>query len=226
MGAFWNCLMGTEVDVGIVRERRSDPAAGGERLLHPAEDLLRAPDHRVHPQARGGARIDVGPGDRLLRARSGRRSRSTSAALPKMQEGLETYAEKLKSRGATKDVDQSIQEVGAAFSPEPSRRVGGVREVPGLRHPGPRQEEGHPGGAGVPGRHLQEGSGRVHDQGARRLRRRWSRRSTRTRSRRRRRPSRRTPRSSTRRISASCRPGSTAAASRARARSSSTSSSS
>jgi hypothetical protein len=41
-------------------------------------------------------------------------------ALPKMQEGLETYAEKLKTRGATKDVDQSIQEVGAAFNPEPS----------------------------------------------------------------------------------------------------------
>ena len=42
------------------------------------------------------------------------------AALPKMQEGLEIYAEKLKSRGATKDVDGSIQEVGTAFSPEPT----------------------------------------------------------------------------------------------------------
>ena len=37
-------------------------------------------------------------------------------ALPKMQEGLESYAEKLKSRGATKDVDGSIQEVGGAFT--------------------------------------------------------------------------------------------------------------
>ena len=41
-------------------------------------------------------------------------------ALPKMQEGLESYAEKLKSRGATKDVDGSIQEVGAAFTADPT----------------------------------------------------------------------------------------------------------
>jgi hypothetical protein len=33
-----------------------------------------------------------------------------------MQTGLESYAEKLKSRGATKDVDGSIQEVGTAFT--------------------------------------------------------------------------------------------------------------
>ena len=38
------------------------------------------------------------------------------AALPKMQAGLESYAEKLKSRGAVKDVDAAIQEVGAAFT--------------------------------------------------------------------------------------------------------------
>ena len=37
-------------------------------------------------------------------------------SLPKMQSGIESYAEKLKTRGAVKDVDQSIQEVGGAFS--------------------------------------------------------------------------------------------------------------
>jgi hypothetical protein len=37
-----------------------------------------------------------------------------------MQEGLESYAEKLKSRGTTKDVDASIQEVGAAFTADPT----------------------------------------------------------------------------------------------------------
>jgi hypothetical protein len=42
------------------------------------------------------------------------------AALPKMQAGIESYAEKVKGRGAVKDVDASIQEVGAAFSAEPS----------------------------------------------------------------------------------------------------------
>jgi hypothetical protein len=38
------------------------------------------------------------------------------AALPRMQTGLEVYAEKIKGRGAVKDVDQSIQEVGGAFT--------------------------------------------------------------------------------------------------------------
>jgi hypothetical protein len=38
------------------------------------------------------------------------------ASLPKMQAGIESYAEKLKSRGSVKDVDQSIQEVGGSFS--------------------------------------------------------------------------------------------------------------
>jgi hypothetical protein len=42
------------------------------------------------------------------------------AALPKMQSGLETYAEKLKSRGAVKDVDGAIQEVGGGFTADPT----------------------------------------------------------------------------------------------------------
>jgi len=35
-----------------------------------------------------------------------------------MQAGIESYAEKVKGRGAVKDVDQSIQEIGGAFSAE------------------------------------------------------------------------------------------------------------
>ena len=96
--------------------------------------------------------------------------------------------------------------------------VGRVREVHGLRHPRPRQDEGHPGGARVPRRDLQEGSGPVHDQGARRLRQPGAEREQGREARRRRRRSRPTPRSSTRSSSASCRPGSGAARSRARAR--------
>jgi hypothetical protein len=42
------------------------------------------------------------------------------ATLPKLQAGIETYAEKVKGRGMIKDVDGSIQEVGTAFSPEPT----------------------------------------------------------------------------------------------------------
>jgi len=42
------------------------------------------------------------------------------ATLPKMQAGLESYAEKVKGRGAVKDVDQSIQEIGGAFTADVS----------------------------------------------------------------------------------------------------------
>jgi hypothetical protein len=42
--------------------------------------------------------------------------------LPKLQAGLEDYAEKLKSRGTVKDVDQLIQETGNAWhsTPDPT----------------------------------------------------------------------------------------------------------
>jgi len=42
--------------------------------------------------------------------------------LPKLQSGLEDYAEKLKNRGTVKDVDQLIQETGNAWhsTPDPT----------------------------------------------------------------------------------------------------------
>jgi hypothetical protein len=43
-----------------------------------------------------------------------------AATLPRMQTGIESYAEKVKGRGAVKDVDQSIQEVGGAFTADVS----------------------------------------------------------------------------------------------------------
>jgi len=42
------------------------------------------------------------------------------ATLPRLQAGIESYAEKVKGRSVVKDVDGSIQEVGTAFTPEPT----------------------------------------------------------------------------------------------------------
>jgi len=42
------------------------------------------------------------------------------ATLPKLQTGIESYAEKIKGRSAVKDVDATIQEVGGAFSTDPT----------------------------------------------------------------------------------------------------------
>ena len=53
---------------------------------------------------------------------SGRRSRSTWRRFRRCS-GLETYAEKLKSRGAVKDVDGAIQEVGGGFTADPCAQV-------------------------------------------------------------------------------------------------------
>jgi hypothetical protein len=119
MGAFWNCLMGTEVDVGMFSsgdqiQQRVESAYFTQQKTY-SEHLTTEciPKLEAARGAMSGMVTDV-PG--ALRPPL----EKYVGALPKMQEGLETYAEKLKTRGATKDVDQSIQEVGAAFNPEPS----------------------------------------------------------------------------------------------------------
>ena len=53
MGPFWNCVMASEIDVGMFKSGDQIQQRDRERLLHPAEDLLRAPDHRVRAQDRG-----------------------------------------------------------------------------------------------------------------------------------------------------------------------------
>ena len=147
MGAFWNCVMWQRDRRRHVPERRSDPAARSRaptsRSRRPTP--ITSPTECV-PKLEG-ARRSLAAWSPRCPTRSGRRSTSTSAALPKMQAGLESYAEKLKSRGASRTSTAAIQEVGGAFTADPTARVGGVREVPGLRHPRPRQEEGHPGRA-------------------------------------------------------------------------------
>jgi hypothetical protein len=119
MGAFWNCVMGTEVDVGMFSsgdqiQQRVESAYFTQQKTY-SEHLTTecVPKLEAARGAMSGMVTDV-PG--ALRPPL----EKYVGALPKMQEGLETYAEKLKTRGATKDVDQSIQEVGAAFNPEPS----------------------------------------------------------------------------------------------------------
>jgi len=119
MGAFWNCVMGSDVDVGMFAsgdqiQQRVESAYFTQQKTysdHLTTDCI--PKLEAARAAISSLEADM-PG--VLKPSL----EKYRAAMPKMQEGLETYAEKLKSRGATKDVDQSIQEVGAAFSPEPS----------------------------------------------------------------------------------------------------------
>jgi hypothetical protein len=119
MGAFWNCVMSSEVDVGMfssadqIQQRVESAYFTQQKTFSDHLTTECIPKLERARNALGALESDMpselkGALDKYV------------AALPKMQTGLETYAEKIKGRGAIKDVDASIQEVGAAFTPDPS----------------------------------------------------------------------------------------------------------
>jgi len=119
MGAFWTCVMGTDTDVGMFQnadqiQQRVESAYFTQQKTY--SDHLTAECVPKLEGARGSLSGLVNEMPEALRPPL----EKYVGALPKMQEGLESYAEKLKSRGAVKDVDGSIQEVGAAFTTDPT----------------------------------------------------------------------------------------------------------
>jgi len=119
MGAFWTCVMGTDTDVGMFQnadqiQQRVESAYFTQQKTY--SDHLTAECVPKLEGARGSLSGMVNEMPEALRPPL----EKYVGALPKMQEGLESYAEKLKSRGAVKDVDGSIQEVGAAFTADPT----------------------------------------------------------------------------------------------------------
>jgi hypothetical protein len=119
MGAFWNCTLSSEVDVGMfgsahqIQQRVESAYFTQQKTFSDHLTTECVPKIERARASLGSLAAEMPPElkaplDKYL------------AALPKMQEGIEIYAEKIKGRGAVKDVDQSIQEVGGAFSPEPS----------------------------------------------------------------------------------------------------------
>jgi uncharacterized membrane protein len=119
MGAFWNCVTSSEVDIASFQsadqiQQRIESAYFTQQKTF-SEHLTTecVPKIERARQALSGLTSDMpdelkGPFDKYL------------ATLPKMQAGVESYAEKLKGRGAVKDVDGSIQEVGVAFTADAS----------------------------------------------------------------------------------------------------------
>jgi hypothetical protein len=115
MGAFWNCVTSSEVDVGSFAsadqiQQRIESAyftqqkTFSEHLttecvpkMERARQVLSALTSEMPAELKA-------PFDKYV------------ATLPRMQSGIESYAEKVKGRGAVKDVDQSIQEIGGAFN--------------------------------------------------------------------------------------------------------------
>jgi hypothetical protein len=119
-GAFWNCVMAHEVDVGMFQKaeqfQQQIESAYFTQQKTFSEYLVSecVPKIERARQAFGGLRDApaefAGPIDKYREA------------LPKLQSGMEDYAEKLKNRGTVKDVDQLIQEMGNAWhsSPDPT----------------------------------------------------------------------------------------------------------
>jgi hypothetical protein len=118
-GAFWNCIVSSDVDVGNFKgvdeiQMRVESAYFTQQKTfsdHLTTECV--PKIERARSAMGGLASDFPPGmkealDKYL------------ATLPRLQSGIESYAEKVKGRSAVKDVDGSIQEVGTAFTPEPT----------------------------------------------------------------------------------------------------------
>jgi hypothetical protein len=117
MGAFWSCAFGSDVDVGMLAsanqiQQKIEAAYFTQQKTF--SDHLTTECVPKLERARGTLGALVGDMPAELKPPL----EKYVGALPRMQTGLEVYAEKIKGRGATKDVDQTIQEVGGAFSPE------------------------------------------------------------------------------------------------------------
>jgi hypothetical protein len=112
-GAFWNCVMASEVDIGMFQkgeqfQQRIESAYFTQQKTF-ADYLTNEciPKIERARQAFGGLRDEpaelAGPIEKYR------------AALPKLQSGLEDYADNIKKRGTTKDTDQLIQELGTVW---------------------------------------------------------------------------------------------------------------
>ena len=117
MGAFWNCTFGTEVDVGMLSsaqqiQQRVESAYFTQQKTFSEHLTTECVPKIERARSALGALVADMPAELKPSIEK------YVGALPRMQTGIEVYAEKIKGRGAVKDVDQSIQEVGGAFSPD------------------------------------------------------------------------------------------------------------
>ena len=118
MGAFWNCVMSSEVDIGSFAnadqvQQRIESAYFTQQKTY-SDHLLDECIPKLEGAKSALSAIPDMP-DVLKPPLE-----KYVATFPKMQSGLESYATKLKSRGAVKDVDGAIQDVGGGFTADPS----------------------------------------------------------------------------------------------------------
>jgi len=163
--------MASEVDVEC-SPRPSSSSSVSSQPTSPSKDLFRLPDHRMACQD-SNARARPSAGCAMPRPSWPAPIEKYRDTLPKLQSGLEDYAEKTQEprhgqrRGPAHPGDQAMP----GTRPQTHTRSGGLRKVPLLRGSRSGQDEGRPGPARVPATSASEGSCGFHGQGARRLRR-------------------------------------------------------
>lgn len=119
MGAFWNCVTSSEIDVGSFQsadqiQQRIESAYFTQQKTFSEHITSECVPKMERARAAMASVVSEMPpdmkeaGDKFV------------ATLPRLQAGIESYAERIKGRGAVKDVDGTIQEVGTAFTAEPT----------------------------------------------------------------------------------------------------------
>lgn len=114
-GAFWTCVVASEVRVdSFVAADQILARVEGAYATQPktfSEHLLTECVPKIERARQAFGNTADAPAE--LREPL----EKYAASLPKLQSGIEDYAERIKKRGAVKDVDQLIQEAGGAWAP-------------------------------------------------------------------------------------------------------------
>lgn len=112
-GLFWNCVLASEVDVGLfsnanqVQQRIEAAYATQQKTF--SEHLLTECVPKMERARQAFASLAEPPAE--LKAALDTYKKS----LPGLQDGIQVYADRIKNRGSSKDVDQLIQETGNAW---------------------------------------------------------------------------------------------------------------
>jgi hypothetical protein len=115
MGGFWSCVFGSDIDVGMLSSATQIQQKIEQAYFTQQKTFSEHLSTECVPKMER-ARATMGSLVAEMPAELKPSLEKYVAALPRMQTGIEVYAEKIKGRGATKDVDQSMQEVGGAFT--------------------------------------------------------------------------------------------------------------
>jgi hypothetical protein len=117
-GLFWNCVLASEVDVGLFSnagqiQQRIEAAYATQQKTF-SEHVLTECVPKMERTRQAFAGLPEAPPELKPALDAYKKS------LPGLQDGVQVYAERIKNRGASKDVDQLIQEMGQSWHSEVS----------------------------------------------------------------------------------------------------------